>query len=248
MDKRQPNKEDVDNQNVKTDEQNNRLSSSTECSSSTSNNNISDLTQTINDLSDNNDNVNVTRQIPVVKSNKKRCIIGDSNMRGLAKQLKQLDNRDAVCAYKTSGMRIEHLIPWLKGYICEDTDVVVLHLCMNDISGSVNKVKEDINRLADKIKGFQNTHFYVAEIPPPPRKQNKYNAHIHHINCYIREICAKLSNADYLPTPVKKHLCCGGIHLYEEGQPKLTSVMAEVLNNHSINGQCFPIKTIITRT
>ena len=112
MDKRQPNKKDVDNQNVKTDEQNDRLSSSTECSSSTSNNNISDLTQTINDLSDNNDNVNVTRQIPVVKSNKKRCIIGDSNMHGLAKQLKpKLDNRDAVCVYKTSGMRIEHLIP-----------------------------------------------------------------------------------------------------------------------------------------
>ena len=106
------------------------------------------------------------------------------------------------------------------------------------------------------MKGFQNTHFYVAEIPPT--KQNKYNAHIHHINCHIGEICAKLSNADYLPklsnadylpTPVKKqHLYRGGIHLNEEGQQILTSAMAEVLNNHSINGQCFTIKTIITRT
>ena len=44
-------------------------------------------------------------------------------MRGLAKQLKpKLDNPDAVCVYKTSGMRIGHLIPRLKGYICEDTD------------------------------------------------------------------------------------------------------------------------------
>ena len=97
------------------------------------------------------------------------------------------------------------------------------------------------------MKGFQNTHFYVAEIPPT--KQNKYNAHIHHINCHIGEICAKLSNANYLPTPLKKqHLYRGGIHLNEEGQQILTSAMAEVLNNHSINGQCFPIKTIITRT
>ena len=103
--------------------------------------------------------------------------------------------------------------------------------------------------MADKMKGFQNTQFYVAEIPPPPRKQNKYDANIHHINCHIREICAKLSNADYLPTRVKKqHLYRGGIHLNEEGQQILTSAMAEVLNNHSINGQCFPIKTIITWT
>ena len=170
MVKRQPNKKYLDSQNVKNDEKNNRLSSSTECSSTTSNSNSSDLTQTINDLSDNNDIVNVTRQIPVVKSNKKMCIIGDSNIRGLAKQLKpKFDNPDAVCVYKTSGMRIEHLIPRIKGYICEDTDAAVLHLGTNAINGSVNKVKEDINRLADKMKGFQNTHFYVAEIPP--RKQ-----------------------------------------------------------------------------
>ena len=221
MIKRQPNKKDVDNQSVKNDEQNNRLSSSTACSSTTSNSNSSDVTQTINDLSGNNDNANVTRPIPVVKSKKKKWIIGDTNMRELAKQLKpKLDNPDAVCVDKTSRMRIEHLISRLKGYIYEDTDAVVLHLCMNDISGSVNKVKEDIN-----------------------------NAHIHHINGHIREICAKLSNANYLPTPVKKqHLYRGGIHLNEEGQLILTSAMAEVLNNHSINGQCFPIKTIITRT
>ena len=71
---------------------------------------------TINGLSANNNNTNLTRQIPV-KSNKKKCVIGDSNMRGLAKQLKpKLDNPDAVCVYKTSGMRIGHLIPRLKGY------------------------------------------------------------------------------------------------------------------------------------
>ena len=81
MNKRKPNKKDLDNQNVKNDKQNNRLSSSTECSSTTSNSNSSDLTQTINDLSGNNDNANLTRQIPVVKSNKKKCIIGDSIMR-----------------------------------------------------------------------------------------------------------------------------------------------------------------------
>ena len=38
------------------------------------------------------------------------------------------------------------------------------------------------------------------------------------------------------------------IHLNEEGQQKLTSAMAEVLNNHSVNGQCFPVRAIITRT
>ena len=134
------------------------------------------------------------------------------------------------------------MIPRLKGYICEDTDAAVLHLGTNDISGSVNKVKEDINRLADKMKGFQNTHS-----PPPPPPQNKY-AHIHHNNCHIREICAKLSNADYLPTPVKN--LYREIHLNEEAHQILTSAMAEVLNNHFINGQgqFFPIKTVITRT
>ena len=60
-------------------------------------------------------------------------------------------------------MRIGHLIPRLKGYICEDTDAVVLHLGTNNI---IYKVKEDINKLAEKIEGFKNTHFYVAEIPP----------------------------------------------------------------------------------
>ena len=75
-------------------------------------------------------------------------------MRGLAKQLKpKLDNPDAVCVYKTSGMRIGHLITRLKGYICEDTDV--LHLGTNDISGPINKIKEDINKLAEKMEGFK---------------------------------------------------------------------------------------------
>ena len=71
IDKRQPNKKYLANQNVKNDEKNNRLSSSTECSSTTSNSNSRDLTQTINDLSGKNDYANVTRQIPVVKSKKK---------------------------------------------------------------------------------------------------------------------------------------------------------------------------------
>ena len=269
LNKRQPNKSDRNNQNGNKDRHNSSLSSSspTECSSitstsssnnsssnssssSSSSNSSRDKTQsinTINGLSANNNNTNLTRQIPV-KSNKKKCVIGDSNMRGLAKQLKpKLDNPDAVCVYKTSGMRIGHLIPRLKGYICEDTDAVVLHLGTNDISGPINKIKEDINKLAEKMEGFKNTHFYVAEIPP--RSQKKYNAHIHDINCHIREICVKLFNADYLPTPINKiHLYRSGIHLNEEGQQKLTSAMAEVLNNHSANGQCFPIRTIITRT
>ena len=145
LNKRQPNKSDRNNQNGNKDRHNSSLSSSspTECSSitstSSSNSSISssssnssrDKTQyinTINGLSANNNNTNLTRQIPV-KSNKKKCVIGDSNMRGLAKQLKpKLDNPDAVCVYKTSGMRIGHLIPRLKGYICKDTDAVVLHL------------------------------------------------------------------------------------------------------------------------
>ena len=96
-------------------------------------------------------------------------------MRGLAKQLKpKLDNPDAVCVYKTSGMRIEHLMPRLEGYICKDINAVVLYLGTNDISGSVNKVKKDINKMADTIKGFQYrpTHFYVT-VPLPPQKKLK---------------------------------------------------------------------------
>ena len=59
----------------------------------------------------------------------------------------------------------------------------------------------------------------------------------------------KIVQRDYLPTPITKiHLYRGGIHLNEEGQQKLTSAMAEVLNNHAANGQCFPIRTIITQT
>ena len=270
LNKRQPNKSDGNNQNVNKDRLNSSLSSSspTECSSitstsssnssssnsssssSSSSNSSRDKTQpinTINGLSANNNNTNLTRQIPV-KSNKKKCVFGDSNMRGLAKQLKlKLDNPDAVCVYKTSGMRIGHLIPRLKEYICEDTDAVVLHLGTNDISGPINKIKEDINKLAEKIEGLKNTHFHVAEIPP--RSQKKYNAQIHDINCHIRERCVKLFNADYLPTPINKtYLYRSGVHLNEEGQHKLTSTIAEVLNNHSANGQCFPIRTIITRT
>ena len=65
----------------------------------------------------------------------------------------------------------------------------------------INKVKEDINKLADKIERLKNTHFDAAEITH--RSQKKYNAHIHHINCQILQICTKLFKADYLPTLVK---------------------------------------------
>ena len=66
---------------------------------------------------------------------------------------------------------------------------------------------------------------------------------------HIRDICSKLKNVDYMPTPVtKQHLSRGGIHLNDKGQQKLTAVMAEVFNNHAVTGQSFHIPTIITRT
>ena len=170
-------------------------------------------------------------------------------MRGLAKQLKpKLANPDAVCVYKPSGMRIGHLIPRLKGIYVRTPMQLSSTSVQKILVDNLNKVKDDITKLAEKIVGFKNTHFYVAEIPPP-RSQKKYNAQNYDINCHIRELCAKLFNADHLPTPINKtHLYRGGIHLNEEGQQKLTSAMAEVLNNHSANDQCFPIRTIITRT
>ena len=90
------------------------------------------------------------------------------------------------------------------------------------------------------MKGFQNTHFYVAEIPPPPRKQNKYNAHIHHINCHIRQICANLSNADYLPTPVKKqHLYRGVINNDQVSKIRVLSWNINVLGNKMTDPDLF---------
>ena len=91
------------------------------------------------------------------------------------------------------------------------------------------------------------THFYFSEIPP--RGLNKYNTLIHRVNSHIRDICSKLKNIDYMPTPVtKQHLSLGGIHLNDKGQQKLTAAMAEVFNNHAITGQSFHIPTIITMT
>ena len=44
----------------------------------------------------------------------------------------------------------------------------------------------------------------------------------------------KIVQRRLLPTPINKtHLYRGGVHLNEKGQQKLTSAMAEVLNNHS---------------
>ena len=169
-------------------------------------------------------------------------------MRGLAPQLKnKLENPDTVCVYKTSGMKIAHLIPRLADYVSNDTEAVILHLGTNDIGGPSNNAIQSMNELAKKMKALENTHFYLSEIPP--RSQNKYNTPIHRMNCHIRELCSNLSNVDYIPTPItKQHLNRGGIHINEEGQQKLTSAMAEVLNNHAVNGQSFHIPTIITRT
>ena len=52
-----------------------------------------------------------------------------------------------------------------------------------------------------------------------------------------------------IPTPVtKQHLSRDGIHLNDKGQQKLTAAIAEVFNNHRVNGPSFHIPTIITRT
>ena len=70
-----------------------------------------------------------------------------------------------------------------------------------------------------------------------------------HNTSHIRDICSKLKNVDYMPTPVtKQHLSRGGIHLNDKGQQKLTAAMADVFNNHAVTGQSFHIPTIITRT
>ena len=58
---------------------------------------------------DNSDNKKET-QLPDAttmqdKTMKNKCVIGDSNMRGLATQLKsKLTNPESVCVYKTSGI------------------------------------------------------------------------------------------------------------------------------------------------
>ena len=201
---------------------------------------------------DNSDNKKET-QLPDAttmqdRTMKNKCVIGDSNMRGLATQLKsKLTNPESVCVYKTSGMKIAHLTTRLPGYVNEDTEAVIIHLGTNDIGDQANKAMQDINELTKQMTALHNTHFYFSEIPP--RSQNKYNTLIHRVNSHIRDICSKLKNVDYMPTPVtKQHLSRGGIHLNDKGQQKLTAAMAEVFNNHAATGQSFHIPTIITRT
>ena len=87
---------------------------------------------------DNSDNKKET-QLPDAttmqdRTMKNKCVIGDSNMRGLATQLKlKLTNPESVCVYKTSGMKIAHLTTRLPGYVNEDTEAVIIHLGTNDI-------------------------------------------------------------------------------------------------------------------
>ena len=65
---------------------------------------------------------------------KNKSVIGDSNMRGLATQLKsKLQNPETVCVYKTSGMKIANLTTRLPGYFNKDTEAVIIHLGTNDI-------------------------------------------------------------------------------------------------------------------
>ena len=179
---------------------------------------------------------------------KNKCVIGDSNMRGLATQLKsKLTNPESVCVYKTSGMKIAHVTTRLPGYVNEDTEAVIIHLGTNDIGDQANKAMQDINELTKQMTALHNTHFDFSEIPP--RSQNKYNTLIHRVNSHVRDICSKLKNVDYMPTPItKQHLSRGGIHLSDKGQQKLSAAMAEVFNSHAVTGQSFHIPTIITRT
>ena len=139
---------------------------------------------------------------------------------------------------KTSGMKVAHLTTRLPGYVNEDTEAVIIHLGTNDIGDQANKAMQDINELTKQMTALHNAHFYFSEIPP--RSQNKYNTLIHRVNSHTRDICSKLKNVDYMPTPVtNQHLSRGGIHLNDKGQQKLTAAMAEVFNNHAATGQSF---------
>ena len=116
--------------------------------------------------------------------------------------------------------------------------------------GQANKAIQDINELTQKMKTPNNTHFYLSEIPPPQKKNRiNINTLINHVNSHIRDTCSKLKNVECMPTPVtKQHLSPGEIHLNNKGQQYLTAAMAEVFNNHTLNGESFYIPTIITRT
>ena len=163
---------------------------------------------------DNGDNKTET-QLPDAttvqdRPRKNKCVIGDSNIRGLATQLKsKLTNPESVGVYRTSGMKIAHLTTRLPGHVNDDTEAVIIHLGTNDIGDQANKAIQDIDELTKQMTALHNTHFYFSEIPP--RSQNKYNTLIHRVNSHIRDTCSKLKNVDYMPTPVtKQHLSRGG--------------------------------------
>ena len=101
---------------------------------------------------DNRDNKKDT-QLPDVttvqdRPMKNTCVIGDSNMRGLA--TKKLRNPETVCVYKTSGMKIAHLTTRLPGYVNKDTEAAIIHLGINYIDGQANKAIQAMNELTQK--------------------------------------------------------------------------------------------------
>ena len=97
---------------------------------------------------DNRDNKKET-QLPDATTMQDRTMkIGDSNMRGLATQLKSKEtNPESVCVYQTSGMKIAHLTTRQPGYVNEDTEAVIIHLGTNDIGGQASKAIRDNNEL-----------------------------------------------------------------------------------------------------
>ena len=128
--------------------------------------------------SDNRDNKKET-QLPDAttvqdRPMKNKCVIGNSNMRGLATNLKsKLTNPESVSVYKTSGMKIAHLTTRPPGYVNEDTEAVIIYLGTNDIGDQANKAIQDINGITKQMTALHNTHFYFSEIPPS--SQNNYN-------------------------------------------------------------------------
>ena len=144
-------------------------------------------------------------------------------------------------------MKITHLTTQLPGFVNRDTKAVIIHLRTNDIGSQANKAIQEINKFTQKMKIPHNAHFYLSEIYPG--NQDQYNTSISHVNSHIRDICSKLKNVDYMPTPVtKQHLSRGGIHLNDKVHQKLTVTMAEVFNNYTVTGQSVHIPTSITGT